>query len=371
MQQVNDVRRFVDVVYYRELGKGTSSAPPVRRASTPRRPALNPYPSGFTLATIEEEMGNWSHDDQDAFLAFIAGDQIQTFLKKAFHRVREAHIARKQRTGEPLTGPEKHLQELQEISNKIRVFYEASKRGETEPMLLSEWFLHDTWTAREGILLLMGLDPNRTVLEETEDILGQPSEEFRFTCYLDGRELDLTAWEVEYKSRQKESTLAKEQGRHRLALAILSRTYDTHETRKEISQLSHTYNPLMSIWNSGEHPKRNPPLYYIDWAEAKGFKVPWIDWAREKEFLPRPQQSDEAASTAERNTEMDGQRSTARPTEQRDKDLQEAANRLTQEMRAQGWKTVTRREVAKELARSNEWKEMTADRIERIIRVQW
>ncbi len=369
VQRVDDVRRFVGVLYYREPQKGTASAPQARRASAPRRTALGPYPSGFTLATIEDEIRNWSHDDQDAFLAFLAGDEMQTLLRKAFRRVRDARFARKQRTGEPLTEFEKLLHSRVVLDNTQR-FHEASKRGETEPTSLSRWFLHDTWTAREGFLLLMGLDPGGTVFEETVDILGQPLEEFRITCYLDGRGIDLTLWKLEYQKRQKESALAREQGRHRLALAIRTRRYDTDEIRKEISQLSDTYNTMMSIWNSGEHPKRNPPVYYIAWAEAQGFEVPWIDWAREKGFLPHPQQSGEGASTAE-HTEVDEQPTSARPSEQRDKELQEAANSLAQELKRQGRRDITRRVVAKELACSDEYKEMTADRIERIIRRRW
>ena len=51
--------------------------------------------------------------------------------------------------------------------------------------------------------------------------------------------------------------------------------------------------------------------------------------------------------------------------------LQEAANHLAEQYKSQGSKKFTKREIASDLAKSNDWKEYTAGRIERIIRKQW
>jgi len=39
------------------------------------------------------------------------------------------------------------------------------------------------------------------------------------------------------------------------------------------------------LWKSGKHEDRNPPGYYIDWILKKGFKIPWLEWAKSKGLL--------------------------------------------------------------------------------------
>jgi hypothetical protein len=55
----------------------------------------------------------------------------------------------------------------------------------------------------------------------------------------------------------------------------------------------------------------------------------------------------------------------------RNKELQDAANKLARQWRTDNRKTFSKREIAKELAKSDEWKDMTAVRIERLILVKW
>ena len=58
-------------------------------------------------------------------------------------------------------------------------------------------------------------------------------------------------------------------------------------------------------------------------------------------------------------------------TTDRDKALQHSANVLAEQWKKDGRKHIVKRDVATALATSDEWKEMTTDRIERIIRKQW
>ena len=55
----------------------------------------------------------------------------------------------------------------------------------------------------------------------------------------------------------------------------------------------------------------------------------------------------------------------------RDMDLQDAANALAAQWRGDNRIVFSKREIAKELAKSDVWKDMTAIRIERIIRKEW
>jgi hypothetical protein len=60
-----------------------------------------------------------------------------------------------------------------------------------------------------------------------------------------------------------------------------------------------------------------------------------------------------------------------RPTTDRDSELQLAANQLAHELKQRGRKMLSKREVAVALAKSDAWSDLTADRIERVIRVEW
>ena len=92
-----------------------------------------------------------------------------------------------------------------------------------------------------------------------------------------------------------------------------------------------------------DHGDRETPAYWIDWANKKGFSIPWKAFAKEKGLLP-----------ASRNEA-----------------LQKAAIKLVEERKQNGQKTPSKREIANELATSHEWQHMTEITIERIIRKEW
>ena len=58
-------------------------------------------------------------------------------------------------------------------------------------------------------------------------------------------------------------------------------------------------------------------------------------------------------------------------TSSRDKKLQEAAEALAKQWNEEYKRGFSKRDIARQLAMSDEWKHMTADRIERILRVTW
>jgi len=60
---------------------------------------------------------------------------------------------------------------------------------------------------------------------------------------------------------------------------------------------------------------------------------------------------------------------TLKPT--RDEELQASADALAAQWKREGRRVMTKREIAKELSKSDDWKEITANRIERIIRATW
>lgn len=91
-----DLKQFIDVLYFREAEPG---GPAYLELPT----GFEPYPSGFTLATIEEEMRSWPKEDREAFHAFLRRPEIVDMLKAALSRALNARVARKLNTGAELT----------------------------------------------------------------------------------------------------------------------------------------------------------------------------------------------------------------------------------------------------------------------------
>lgn len=64
---------------------------------------------------------------------------------------------------------------------------------------------------------------------------------------------------------------------------------------------------LTRIWDSGGHPKSNPPSYYIEWAISKNHEIPWLAYAIDKGYYKpneeKPKQkADKPLLLRERNT---------------------------------------------------------------------
>jgi len=144
------------------------------------------------------------------------------------------------------------------------------------PVLLKKWFLHDTWTKDEAMLLLTGLDPDGTIIDTYETIYGELLERVELATPLDTFE----SFPMSYLEEHGGKGLGKMQG------------------------YTDQWCLLRSLWESGDHPRRNAPMYYISWAKAKGITVPWIAWAEENGLLKPEVRSSEVkdVTTKERTT---------------------------------------------------------------------
>ncbi|MDB5762455.1 MAG: hypothetical protein JWQ21_1450 [Herminiimonas sp.] len=106
------------------------------------------------------------------------------------------------------------------------------------PVLLHNWFKHDTWKRQEGLMLLAGLSP-RTLFVTEESMYGEELRRVRFLETLDEFERDpASGWAYE----------------HRVSF------YE-------------------SLWDSGDHPARATPKYFIEWALSKKMGPSWLQWA--------------------------------------------------------------------------------------------
>jgi len=102
-------------------------------------------------------------------------------------------------------------------------------------------------------------------------------------------------------------------------------------------------------WVGGEGELIHPPISRSAWAE-------WLEL-------------NELELSEEFNTLIRQLRNAGKNN--RDDELQEAAEQLAKELQSNAHQRVTKREIANLLASSDEWKELTAGRIERVIRVTW
>lgn len=142
-------------------------------------------------------------------------------------------------------------------------------RPEGEPKALQHWFLRDTWTMAEGLMLLMDIDPRASKLRPSAHLCDGdkvPLDEFSFIALLDGRTIDFQAWQVLF-----EHNCVSEQRRR--------------EVRRMMQMTGEQFRESRSLWQSGMHPERNPPAYYVAWAKFKNISVKWLEWARKHGYL--------------------------------------------------------------------------------------
>ena len=127
-----------------------------------------------------------------------------------------------------------------------------------------DWLRHDTWTQEEGLLLLLGLDPNGTVISQSNwlNAKNERIDEIEKALFLDGREIWLPVFNAVFDYLES----CKYQGvDYRLAKQV----------KHELWNLSESYRQMKAIWDSGNHPARNAPRYFVEWAIGKGYKVEW------------------------------------------------------------------------------------------------
>lgn len=148
------------------------------------------------------------------------------------------------------------IEEFLADPNGAKKLLEEREARRGKPILLHHWFRRDSWTAKEAMLLLCGLDPNGTVVGASESIFGNELEIFKATYTLDG---------FEYGPKSIDEMESSEYA--------------------EVAEYESAWKEMTSIWSSGDHQPRNPPAYYLEWAARKNLRVPWIEWARENNLI--------------------------------------------------------------------------------------
>lgn len=125
---------------------------------------------------------------------------------------------------------------LEESLNKIEQEFEIATP-------LHYWFKHDTWSAQEGLMLLAGFSPE-TIFEEKISTSG---EKFR-------------------------------------SVSVFIRVNGFESDPHLGNQLLGSLKMYERIWESGEHPEKSSPEYFLCWAQKKGMPPLWLGWAIENGY---------------------------------------------------------------------------------------
>lgn len=89
VKTLTDLYPFIDVIFFKETPEDTPAtvgyAPGAQNLE--EIAPLYPYRSGFTLATLQDELPNWSAEDQQAFADFLQEPRTQIHLQELLDTV--------------------------------------------------------------------------------------------------------------------------------------------------------------------------------------------------------------------------------------------------------------------------------------------
>ncbi len=169
---------------------------------------------------------------------------------------------------------------------------------------LSRWLGFETWRPRDALLLLAGVSPSAALVDWTyENFMGAQIDRptIRAASDLDAiyDHYDIPSpsdWSedilsIKKRLRVEAKTLTEEQ-RNELEreLKSLEKLRDDPSVVRRATELRHRSNILAALsdqWFSGDHDpeKRSTPEYFIAWADARGFRPEWYEWARSKRLV--------------------------------------------------------------------------------------
>jgi hypothetical protein len=144
------------------------------------------------------------------------------------------------------------------MPDKAKAASSSSDSDDFPLWLFMDWLRYDTWEPMDGLQLLLGVNPHHTKFFKSDPFSSWP-DGFQSVVFLDSKVL-------------------KQPDERRRVEWTASEVSDDDN----LMGLSVGWQNIRDIWRSGNHPLRPTPEYYVQWAETKGFHVPWLRDAREK-----------------------------------------------------------------------------------------
>ena len=163
----------------------------------------------------------------------------------------------------------------------------------------------ETWKPEEALQILAGIDPHAAILDWSyENFMGAEIYEPKIrhaNCFAD--KSDLYDYPVESDFIYSVSELKgmirshEEKGSSKEEMARLLKDLEEADRWKndETSQFKTSVLALRAKmlgilkrkWDSGDHDptQKHSPVYFVRWAEKRGFKIEWTEWARKHALL--------------------------------------------------------------------------------------
>lgn len=168
------------------------------------------------------------------------------------------------------------------------------------PTLLEQ----ETWTPKDAMLILAGVDPFAVIMDWSyENFMGAQINEPQikhanwFYSTSDLYDYPVLA-DFEYSSSEVKRLLKEAEtgsnsadyARQLKRLKDIERWENDPTSKFKASMLSaraSLVGILKRRWESGDHDpdQRRAPIFFIRWAEARGFEVEWAAWAREQGYI--------------------------------------------------------------------------------------
>lgn len=163
----------------------------------------------------------------------------------------------------------------------------------------------ETWSPKDALMILAGIDPYAAIFDwHYENFMGATVHEpviRHAACFSDRSDLydypveadfGLSASELRLRIRsaEKDGTTAKDYAKLSEDLAGVERWSKDEASifkTRMLSLRAAMLGVLKRRWDSGEHDteRRQSPVYFVRWAEKRGFVVEWVEWARQHGLL--------------------------------------------------------------------------------------
>lgn len=182
--------------------------------------------------------------------------------------------------------------------NKFRVVDGSPKTGVSDNKYhsssLHDWFRLDTWTDKEGICLICGIDPTDARI----DWYGNPTEAGLVENVPIIEQAQLLLEDSSFRETPREQLNQTE----KQITALIVRLGDPDFTSDQLTPSSEVYEKdiklkaaqkhLQQIWSvySRANDKEIPfgaerPSWYVNWALRRNINIGWLDWAEHNGYL--------------------------------------------------------------------------------------
>lgn len=171
---------------------------------------------------------------------------------------------------------------------------------------LGRWLERDTWTPKEALAILAGLDPAKSSIEWSQSNSSGASAAspiIRDGCFFADWTTTFVLPHTYAVGQPKSFLLSAIEGARELGIEDMAQEYlrevqqeqeSAHEELERLKRIqvrlrSEMLECISQRWYSSVHDieSRQSPQFFTQWAEALGFQIEWVSWARGENLLSK------------------------------------------------------------------------------------